>query len=107
MLGPEVRQLDMADGGIDTLQQLPVTVQGRGADACTFLQFQGIGGILGEGLAIVQGIALLHAPLEVRSGPLDGFFRLAGRHAGAGLKVHPVADAAALSIEAPGDGDAV
>lgn len=60
MLRAEIDQLDVADGGVDSLQQFTIPVERCCADASSFLQRQHIRGIFRKGLPVVKDIALLN-----------------------------------------------
>jgi len=105
--GPDILNGHVADGLIGALHEMLIAGDGAVFRAGALLQGNDIGGVFGEGLPVVQGIALLNTALEVSGGPLDGLLDLTGSHAGFGLIGHSVADALSGSIEAAGDADPV
>ena len=107
MLRADVCQLHVTDGLIDAAHQLPVAVKCLGLGSAALFQVQHIGGVVCEGLAVVQHKALLNTPLKVCCSPLDSLLDLPGCHAGIWLIGLSVPNSLPLGVKAGIDGDPV
>ena len=84
MLGPQLVQLDVANGWHDPFHQVVILPDGVVLGAAPFLEADYILGIVPKGLVSSPRVALLHRFLKLDGLLIQGFLNLPGRHAGGG-----------------------
>ena len=103
----QIRELDVADGQIDSWKKTFVAFKRSVFDAGAFLGVNHIAAVFRECLAVVGHIAQLNLPLKIRCRFLYRFLNLALRHFGVRLPGSVMPDLFPGVICALGNGDVV